>query len=292
MEAFLTESLGRTGVRRTGKGGGGCISQGKEFRTDQGNIFVKMNDDAGARDMFLGEQAGLEEIEKTQTVRVPHPTSVLDSPSGPGAMLVMEMLSLSSCSSSSLQSELGKALGGLHLANRQAKGTPDYVDQFGFRVATCCGSLVQGNQWSGNWSEFYTSKLEEQVERQEMDRELYSLWPQLRNRARDMLGELEVQPSLLHGDLWSGNVGRCDGRPVVFDPASFYGHSEFDLAIAGMFGGFSGAFYAAYHKLMPKQEGFERRQELYQLFHYLKHWNMFGTGYRGQSMAIIKRLIK
>lgn len=59
---------------------------------------------------------------------------------------------------------------------------------------------------------------------------------------------------------------------VIFDPASFYGHHEFDLAIAEMFGGFTRDFYNSYHELIPKAPGFEKRQKLYLLFHYLNHW--------------------
>lgn len=96
---------------------------------------------------------------------------------------------------------------------------------------------------------------------------------------------LSISPSLLHGDLWSGNVAQCGEEPVIFDAASFYGHYEYDLGIAGMFGGFDREFYNAYHSIIPKQEGFDNRHELYQLFHYLNHWNHFGSGYRGQSIV-------
>ena len=59
---------------------------------------------------------------------------------------------------------------------------------------------------------------------------------------------------------------------MIFDPASFYGHHEFDLAIAGMFGGFTKQFYDAYHELIPKAPGFDVRHKLYTLFHYINHW--------------------
>ena len=103
---------------------------------------------------------------------------------------------------------------------------------------------------------------------------------------------VEVFPSLLHGDLWSGNMAQSGSDPFIFDPASFYGHHEYDLAIGKMFGGFGAEFYKSYHALLPKQEGFESRSDLYQLFHYLNHWNHFGDGYRSQSISIIKGLLK
>ena len=103
---------------------------------------------------------------------------------------------------------------------------------------------------------------------------------------------LDIFPSLLHGDLWSGNVGQVGELPCVYDPASLYGHHEFDLAIGRMFGGFSREFYTAYHARIPRTEGADHRGELYQLFHYLNHWNHFGEGYRGESLAIMKKLIR
>ena len=62
---------------------------------------------------------------------------------------------------------------------------------------------------------------------------------------------------------------------VIFDPASFYGHQEFDLGIASMFGGFPNAFWQAYHSVIPKEAGWQKRNELYQLFHYINHWYVY-----------------
>ena len=59
---------------------------------------------------------------------------------------------------------------------------------------------------------------------------------------------------------------------MIFDAASFYGHHEYDLGIAGMFGGFGEAFYSSYHSIIPKEHGFEERHQLYKLFHNLNHW--------------------
>ena len=104
--------------------------------------------------------------------------------------------------------------------------------------------------------------------------------------------DVQIVPALLHGDLWSGNVAQCAEGSVIFDPASFYGHSEYELGIAGMFGGFDSSFYSAYHEKIPKAPGFAKRNQLYQLFHYLNHWNHFGGGYRGSSIRIMKDLLK
>jgi len=286
MEECLRK-LGFASIKRTGQGGGGCISQGEVFNTDKGKIFVKKNTKEGADTMFKGEMASLKEIEATQTIKVPHPIAVTDNPEGPGSIFIMEYLNMSYLTN---QAALGTALAKLHISNREKEKTSDYIDKFGFHVQTCCGFLPQGNSWQSNWVSFYTSKLEEQVNLAN-DKELNNLWSRLKSKIGDYFEGLTIQPSLLHGDLWSGNASQCKDQPVIFDAASFYGHDEYDLGIAKMFGGFDSDFYSAYHSLIPKQSGFEKRNELYQLFHQLNHWNHFGSSYRGSSLRIVKSLI-
>ena len=94
---------------------------------------------------------------------------------------------------------------------------------------------------------------------------------------------------MLHGDLWSGNVAAVGGEPCIFDPASYYGHHEAEFGMSWC-AGFSGDFWDAYHALIPKAPGFEERQQLYLLYHYLNHYNLFGSGYYGQCESILRRL--
>ena len=150
MENFLKDRLGYSKVVRSGQGGGGCISQGEVYLTDRGNIYVKENARPGSREMFLGEFASLEKIRETGTVRVPRGLAVLERPSGPGYMLVMEFLNLRRCSD---QAQLGRALASLHLHNITLN------TRFGFDVKTCCGFLPQANGWTDSWVQFYTEKV-------------------------------------------------------------------------------------------------------------------------------------
>ena len=100
-----------------------------------------------------------------------------------------------------------------------------------------------------------------------------------------------VFPSLLHGDLWSGNVATDEsGHAVIYDPAAYYGHYEAELGIAGMFGGFSEDFYRAYYEKIPKAEGYKEREGLYKLYHYLNHLNIFGRSYYSSCISIMKSL--
>ncbi|XP_013361464.1 PREDICTED: fructosamine-3-kinase isoform X4 [Chinchilla lanigera] len=167
-------------------------------------------------------------------------------------------------------SKLGEQMADLHLYNQKlrekqkeeentvgcrAEGVvPQYVTKFGFHTVTCCGFIQQV-------------------------------------KIPDLFRGLEIVPALLHGDLWSGNVAENDEGPIVYDPACFYGHSEFELAIALMFGGFPRSFFTAYHQKLPKAPGFDRRLLLYQLFNYLNHWNHFGREYRSASLGAMRKLL-
>ncbi|XP_055448515.1 ketosamine-3-kinase [Psammomys obesus] len=309
MEMLLKQELGYSSVKAAGHSGGGCISQGQSYDTDRGRVFVKVNSKAEAKRMFEGEMASLTAILRTGTVKAPKPLKVLDAPGG-GSMLVMEHLDMRYLSS--FAATLGAQLADLHLENKKlgegllkeagtvGKGAGQaerlFVDQFGFEVVTCCGYLPQVNDWQKDWVTFYArQRIQPQIDMVEEkcgDREALELWSALQLKIPDLFRDLEIVPSLLHGDLWGGNVAEDSSGPIIFDPASFYGHSEYELAIAGMFGGFSSSFYSAYHSKIPKAPGFEKRLQLYQLFHYLNHWNHFGSGYRGSSLNIMRNLSK
>ncbi|KAI4566822.1 hypothetical protein MJG53_015499 [Ovis ammon polii x Ovis aries] len=262
-----------------------------------------------ARQMFEGEMASLEALRSTGLVRVPQPIKVIDLPGG-GAAFVMEHLKMRGLSSQA--SKLGDQMADLHLYNQKlgeklreeenrvgqrAEGTgPRYVAKFGFHTVTCCGFIPQVNEWQDDWPTFFTRhRLQAQldlIEKDYADREARELWSQLQVKIPDLFCGLEIVPALLHGDLWSGNVAEDDSGPIIYDPASFYGHSEFELAIALMFGGFPRPFFTAYHQKVPKAPGFDRRLLLYQLFNYLNHWNHFGRQYRSPSLGTMRKLLK
>jgi len=111
-------------------------------------------------------------------------------------------------------------------------------------------------------------------------------------RLDDWFTDYAPAPSLLHGDLWGGNRGAlADGNPVFFDPAVYYGDREVDVAMTRLFGGFSADFYAAYDKEWPLDEGVKQRQGLYNLYHVLNHFNLFGGSYLMQAEQIMQSLL-
>ncbi|KAM6111309.1 LOW QUALITY PROTEIN: fructosamine-3-kinase [Pterocles gutturalis] len=287
-------------LKAFGGSGGGYISQSQGYETDNGRVFVKINHNLRLEKCFEGEMASLEAIQKTNIVRVPQ-HKVIDLPGG-GAMFVMEskMTHLNKYSS-----KLGEQIADLpynqKLGEKKRReihsghSESQYVDKFGFHTATCCGYIPQVNEWQSDWPSFFIRyRLQAQldlIEKDYGDREARELWSQLKLKIPEMFCDVEIIPALLHGDLWAGNVAEDDSGPIIFDPASFYGHSEFELAIAGMFGGFK-LFFSAYHSKLPKAPGFEKRNKLYQLFNYITHWNHFGTGYRGSTINIMRKILK
>lgn len=303
MDAVLKAALKTTKFRATGIAGSGCISSGESYDTDFGCVFIKQNSKPMAKQMFEGEYASLKAILATGTIKVPKPLVVVDNPSG-GAALVMEHVSMRSITKYS--AELGEQLANLHLDNERKRyiaqdnsvhGSEDFVDKFGFHITTCCGYLPMENEWHTDWLEFFCrQRIDPQIRMAQEkygDREAGQLWAELERHVPSLFQGLDpICPALLHGDLWGGNVAENADGPVIFDPASFYGHAEFELSIAKLFGGFGESFYSAYFRRIPKAAGFERRLLFYQLFHYLNHWNHFGGGYHGSSLATMKKLLK
>nr|XP_004655083.1 fructosamine-3-kinase isoform X2 [Jaculus jaculus] len=309
MEQLLRSELRTATLRAFGSPGTGCISEGRAYDTDSGPVFVKVNRRTQARQMFEGEMVSLEALRSTGLVRAPQPMKVIDLPGG-GAAFVMEYLKMKSLSSQA--SKLGGQMADLHLYNQKIRdkskmrentighGAEDAafqgVTKFGFHTVTCCGFIPQVNEWQDDWPTFFTQhRLQAQldlIEKDYADREARELWSRLQVKIPDLFSGLEIVPALLHGDLWSGNVAEDDQGPIVYDPASFYGHSEFELAIALMFGGFPRSFFTAYHQKIPKAPGFDKRLLLYQLFNYLNHWNHFGLEYRSPCLGTMRKLLR
>jgi len=309
MEVFLKQEFKTDDVKDLHTSSGGCISDGRAFQINAQKIFIKTNNKDEADVMFEGEKEGLNEILKTNTVKVPTPIKVFKWPEN-GFGFAMEYLDLKNLRSSS--SQLGTQLARLHMHNINKLNNiesnanrindnenivnNDGIYQFGFHATTCCGYIPLNNTWNNDWMTFYVrQRLEDKVNRiQEEygDRQLMELWSELQLKIDQLFKGLEIQPSLIHGDLWGGNAGQLINEPVVFDPAAFYAHHEFELSITDMFGRFDTGFYKSYHALIPKAKGFEERHQLYILFHYLNHWNHFGQGYRSSSVSTMRKILK
>ncbi|GKA06475.1 protein-ribulosamine 3-kinase, chloroplastic [Tanacetum coccineum] len=260
--------------------GGGCINLASRYNTDAGTFFVKTNRSIGP-EMFEGEELGLNAMYETKSIRVPKPYKVGALPTG-GSYIIMEFIEFGS--SRGDQAILGRKLAEMHKAAKSEKG-------FGFHVNNTIGSTPQINTWTSDWIEFYSEhRLTFQLklaQQQFGDSAIYEKGQRLVKNIGALFEGVTIEPCLLHGDLWSGNISSDkNGEPVILDPACYYGHNEAEFGMSWC-AGFGWSFYKAYFEVMPQQPGFEKRRDLYLLYHYLNHYNLFGSGYRSSAMSII-----
>ncbi|MBI3778591.1 MAG: fructosamine kinase family protein [Gammaproteobacteria bacterium] len=277
----ISEASGDSFVARSQRTvGGGCINRATVLDNGKRRYFVKLND-AARLSMFEAEAEGLKDIARTRSVRVPEP--LCWGVAHDQAFIVLEYLDLADTDSLSLE-KLGTHLAQMHRATR---------DQFGWRMDNTIGSTPQINSPASDWLTFWRQR-----------RLGYQLTLAARNghpfgdKGERLMAELNEffrdyhpAPSLLHGDLWSGNIGATEQRPVIFDPAVYYGDREADLAMTELFGGFSARFYQAYREAWPLDPGYKTRKTLYNLYHILNHFNLFGGGYGAQAERMIDSLL-
>jgi len=266
---------------------GGCINQA--FRVECGNAtyFVKtlrQQPDAPARvDMFSAEADGLQEIRQTGAIAAPQP--VCWGMCGDYAYLAMEYVQFGPGSRVSA-ALLGERLAAMHRTTRP---------QFGWHRANTIGATPQLNPYTDDWIEFFSQyRLGVQFELAARNGggKLARLGERLLAALPDFFPSYTPQASLLHGDLWSGNYALdTQGQPVLFDPAVYYGDREADLAMTELFGGFPAAFYHAYHATWPLDAGYRTRKNLYNLYHIVNHYNLFGGSYLGQAERMVANLL-
>ncbi len=262
--------------------GGGCINQTYRIRgQDHRQFFIKLND-AQHHPMFVVEASGLDEIAATNTLRVPRP--ITHGIAGGQSYLVLEHLELSSHGDAKL---LGEQLAALHRFTSP---------QFGFAQDNFIGTTPQPNTWTNDWVTFWREqRLGFQLRLAAQNGnggQLQSLGEKLLNALPSFFAGYTPQPSLLHGDLWSGNHAfLTNGTPTIFDPATYYGDRECDLAMTELFGGYPANFYAAYRAAYPLDTGYATRRDLYNLYHILNHANLFGGGYARQAEQMMQRLV-
>jgi fructosamine-3-kinase len=250
--------------------------------------FVKASE-GRHRAMIDAEADGLRALAATRTVRVP---AVIAADEHDGvAYLVLEWLDFGTSRAGA--AGLGRALAALHraLPPRGPNG-----ERFGWRRHNWIGGAPQSNGWLDDWPAFFRdARLAPQlalVTRNGCGRALSDEGDRLLAALPSLLRGHAPAPSLLHGDLWSGNAATLeDGTPVTFDPAVYVGDRETDLAMTELFGGFSETFHAAYREAWPLPDGYPQRRTLYNLYHVLNHLNLFGDGYSAQAVRMIDELL-
>jgi len=258
---------------------GGCINQATRISDGRRQFFVKSNTH-NYLDMFAAEAIALKQMYATQTIRVPQP--ICWGIAGNAAYLVMENLDLGGHQN---WDAMGHNLAAMH------RVTSDHG--FGWDRDNVIGATPQINNWTNSWLDFWIE---------------YRLAFQMRLAQRKgwqcnipeekvfkslskFFDDYQPQPSMVHGDLWGGNAAFVDGEPVIFDPALYFGDREVDLAMTELFGGFPSQFYQAYQSAYPLNSGYQQRKPLYNLYHILNHFNLFGGGYGSQANRMIESIV-
>jgi len=264
--------------------GGGCINNSVKISTSVGNFFLKWNASAPV-DLFVKEAAGLNEMSLVgSSLIIPKVIWSKEADDFPG-LLLMEYLQPSG-NSSAFDERLGRGIAQLHRKTASA---------FGFRDSNYCGTTLQDNTWTNNWSQFYAQQriwsLVQQIKTTRgMSAEELKIYEKLVAQMPLILSH-HTQPSLIHGDLWSGNYMYTANGPALIDPACYYADREMELGMMKLFGGFSSNVWGGYQEEFPLPQGWKERNRLYQLYHVLNHYLLFGVSYGQQALEIAKEYV-
>lgn len=260
---------------------GGDIAQSQVLNFESGHkCFLKTG--SSNDQMFPAEANSLKELSKSKSIRVPR--VLMSQPK----FLLIEYIEQGQIFPSFFEN-FGRQFAQMHRFTTNHFGL--YEDNF--IGHTHQQNLAQGEQ-ATDWTKFYFEKRLlfqfKLAESQNLSSSsLKNAFKQIENKIESILKTDDAVPSLLHGDLWSGNyLADENDNPVIVDPAVYYGHREADLAMTKIFGGFSPSFYSAYDEAYPLADGYEYRENIYKLYHILNHLNLFGMNYHGQAVKLLQ----
>ncbi|MBA4053187.1 MAG: ketosamine-3-kinase [Marivirga sp.] len=263
--------------------GGGCINDGGRLNTTAGVFFLKWNESGKFPSMFEAEAKGLNLLRATRAIHIPEVIGYGDVATH--QFLLLEFVEQNK-PSTDYWNELGHQLALLHKV---------HDDLFGLAHNNYIGSLRQFNRQNSSWIDFFIGQRLQVQLKIAFDAGLINSsdsrkFDQLYLQLPSLLPE--EKPSLLHGDLWNGNIlSNKNGSPCLIDPAVYFGNREADLAMTLLFGAFHDDFYTSYAESFPLMSGYRDRVDLYNLYPLLVHLNLFGTQYLSRITAILKTFI-
>ena len=253
-----------------------------ELSESDKQYFFKAASSMSGITMLQAEFEGVKEMFNTNTIKVPEP--ICFGTTDYGGFIILEKLNFGGYSEGE---SYGKKLAAMHKCISSNK-------KFGWKINNTIGATIQPNNECDKWADFWDKyRLGHMLELAKRDGAEFRNEKELRDKVYSILDAHDCQPSLVHGDLWSGNQGTLlNGEPVIFDPATYYGDPEVDIAMTFLFGANSKKFYESYWNEMGQKEGYEVRQIIYNLYHILNHYVLFGGGYLQQSYNMIDRILK
>lgn len=294
--------------------GGGCINHSAKLITSHGNFFLKWNSPvtreqsqtslsiAGYEkhlsttkrliemnpsvpsDLFVSEAEGLKELKLAAKNELLIPEVIVAAEAGewPG-FIILEFLTTGH--SHGQAEKLGTGLATIHRY---------YNLQFGFYHDNYCGATPQKNKWDSNWIDFFINNrllflLNMLMEGSRFDVSERKVFDRLIKKLPGLLLS-SSRPSLIHGDLWSGNYLYTEKGPALIDPAAYFADREMELSMMSLFGGFSPSTWNSYQAVFPLEAGWEERVQIYQLYHLLNHYYLFGGSYGHQALSLSKKI--
>ncbi len=281
IRSFCESKYGRVDSFRPASGG--CINNGGQLDTEKGVFFVKWNSSGRYPKMFDKEQMGLELLAQAKAMTIP---GVVDVYNGPELSCIVMDYIKSAPPKSHYWQEFGRRLARIHQVS---------APQYGLDHHNYMGSLEQVNTPRDSWIDFFTeNRLQAQLklatDHNRVDHSHVQKFDILYKRLPDLL--VVEKPSLIHGDLWSGNIMVDEsGLPAIIDPAVSLAHREMDIGMTQLFGRLPGVFYEAYNEVFPMTSGWPERCDIYNIYPLLVHVNLFGGGYLGQTMQIVNKYL-
>jgi protein-ribulosamine 3-kinase len=260
--------------------GGGDINEAYLLKAEQGRFFLKKNEANTYPSMFEVEAKGLNLLREAESLRIPEVLDVFENEEY--QYLVLEYIEPGSEASSFWQ----------YFAEQLAMMHKKSSESFGLDHDNYIGRLSQSNKEHSSWSDFFISQRLEPMIKMGVDEKQI---PRIDLPIFDALFRLledffpKEAPSLIHGDLWSGNfMADQDSKPVIYDPAVYFGHREMDIAMTKLFGGFDRNFYQYYQEAYPMEQGWNERVDIANIYPLLVHVNLFGGSYYQSVLRIIR----
>ncbi|MFI5132346.1 MAG: fructosamine kinase family protein [Chitinophagales bacterium] len=275
----LNTSVGS--LKATSVGGGSINNCYRLTINDDRKLFLKLNSSTRFPGLFEKERNGLTFLGKQNCIRVP--MVIFDTTVGNNQLLLLEWIEAGT-RHEDFWKKFGQQLAQLHGATHE---------HFGFAEDNYMGALPQDNSFTKNWTEFFIKfRLQPQIElasNKKLLQKTQAISFESLFKKLDSVFNIE-KPSLLHGDLWSGNfICNDQSLPVLIDPATYFGHRSMDLAMTTLFSGFEQPFYESYHYHFAFPANYREQWEICNLYPLLIHLNLFGESYLSDISRTLKK---